>query len=207
MGAPYWIGPRETNTDSAWNHCILGEADLPGTITVRVKRSTKVDVQNPKGSDGAYVVDEGNDPATVTIDVLLRNEVDWEAWQLELPKITSTAPGKKREPLDISHPECSVFGVNSVYVTSISGEPPTAKGGKAYTIECVEYLPEPKKPKKKAKKGTAAKPVAPSALNAANLLVFSNFTSDRDAYIRDQNFDPVGPDAMARAFAPPQQQG
>src|SRR3990167_2389901 len=204
MPAPYWIGPAETNTAAAWNHCILGAAALPGLVTVTVKRSTKVDVQNPKGADGAYVVDEGADPAAITIDVQLVTQSDWEAWQIELPKIAGTTPGKKREPLEIYHPECSVFGVAAVYVTSVSGDAPTARGGKSYTIECIEYLPAPKKPKSKAKKGAAAKPKqqTPTIFNAPNVLSLTNFTSDRDAMIRDQNFDPVGPDAMAKAFEP-----
>jgi len=160
MTTPHWVEDAGADGDSPWNHCLLGDVELPGIIEVTVNRSSQLDEQNPKGLDGAFVVDEGSNLARVTISVLLLTKQHLLDYERAYAKIYPKTHGKKRDPLGILHPECTLKGVESVIIESIDGDPPKARSGKREIIECLEYITEPKKPKKKTGKGSAAKPAS-----------------------------------------------
>lgn len=140
--APFWGG--DTIEESAWNFCWLGEDLLPGIVEVTCPKTRSVDVKKQKGTDGAELEDTGYEPAKVTIKLKITDAEQWEAWLAVLPKIDPQKPGGLRQPLAILHPEPNSMGVTTVYVTTISGDPPTARSGKTITIECLQWFPAPK---------------------------------------------------------------
>ena len=148
MTQPYWVGNQQTEAETtAWNTVILGAVFLPGVCTVTCTTGRDIDVKKEKGKDGAYLTDQGNDPADVKIVVVLPTKADWKIWLQVLPEIHPRRAGGARSPLEILHPEPNTLGIRNITIKSIKGAPPTARGGKTYEIECMEWFPEPKKPK------------------------------------------------------------
>jgi hypothetical protein len=135
----------------AWNFCRIGGKLLPGIVEVTCDKSRKVDKQSPKGTDGNFLKDEGYDGGKVTIKVTIINDEQWQAYQELLPSIDPEQVGGLKRPHEILHPEPNSKGIKTVFVTKISGSPPTAKSGKVETIECEQWFPAPK-PKKSSDK-------------------------------------------------------
>lgn len=142
MSVPFWGG--DLPEEHGWNFVWLGDALLPGVATVTCKKERSVDVKKRKGDDGAELEDTGYEPAQVTIKLKITNADEWAAWQEVRPKFDPQKAGGLRQPLAILHPEPNAMDVNEVYVTSIEGDPPTARSGKLITIECLQWFPAPK---------------------------------------------------------------
>lgn len=153
MAQPNWIESPEL-----WNTVILGPAILPGVCVVTSEKGRDVDFKKSPGQDGGTDTDKGSTAGEVTI-VCTFAARQWEEWVAILPHIDPNRPGATTSPLDIRHPEPNSRGIRSVRVLSISGNAPTARGGKSYTIKCREWFPAPK-PVKTAPK----KPVTPMDL-------------------------------------------
>ena len=150
MGAqPFWVD--EGGDEQAWDFCWLGEDLLPGLVEVEAGKSRDVDVQKNKGTDGAALSDDGYVPAAVTITLRMWTREQWAAWQDVYPKIDPQRPGGLRQPLSIVHPEPNHRGIDTIYVTSISGSSPRRGGVKTETIECLQWFPAPKPVKKSTK--------------------------------------------------------
>lgn len=166
--APYWAD--DSLESNLWNFVWLGASLLPGIATVTVRKSRALDVQRGKGSDGAYIVDHGNEPASVSISLLITNKTEWDAWVAVLPSIDPQKNGGTKTPLDISHPEPNSMGITTVYVKDISGNPPTALSGKRIEIECIQWVEAPKQTNAtKTPKGTAPAIVIPQTPDSADL--------------------------------------
>jgi len=147
MKAPYWgslVG------QALWNVCVIAEKAVPGIVTVQAKKGRDVEVKKSKGNNNATSTDNGAANGTVTIETVIYNESQWLLWQEFLPTIDPNRPGATSQPLGIIHPETQARGITSIFVTDIVGEPPTGRGGKRFTISCIEYAPKPKPPKKKS---------------------------------------------------------
>jgi hypothetical protein len=159
---PGWTGASGADA-AAWNTCDLGRVRIPGIVTVSAEKGRDVDFKKAKGQDGGTTQDNGATQGKVTIDVILPRESHWDEWQRILPAIDPVKVGGVKKPLEISHPEPNSRGIRSVYVTMIRGMPPTARGGKRFQIECLEWFPAPKTTKG-AKKGA----IPESFLNRAS---------------------------------------
>jgi hypothetical protein len=151
MGAiPYW-GDRDEGEDEdarSWDFCWLGDDLLPGVATVEVTDNGRdVDVQKPKGSNGVSLKDNGVGAAKVKITLQIYTGTQYDAWLKLRKRIDPKNAGGIREPKTISHPETDEAGVKGVYVKQIQAAPPTAKSGRTYTIDCVEWFPQPVKAK------------------------------------------------------------
>jgi hypothetical protein len=160
MTLPYWAD-NDPAQAAAWNTCVLGSVQLPGICIVKAKKGRHFDTKKAKGQDGYTSKDNGATEGKVTISMTLATRADWIAWQKVRPLIDPNRPGATRSPLEIKHPECADRGIINVYVVEIEGEPPTARGGKRFTIDCTEWFPQAKTSKgagKDAKALPAAKP-------------------------------------------------
>lgn len=142
---PYWLG--DTEEEHRWDFCYLDNQLCPGISKVTVEKSRDVDVQKPPGSDGANLSDKGYNPAKVTVELWIYTREQWEAWQDLREKIDPQRAGGLRTPISISHPEPNGLGIDTVYVQSLSGAPPSAAHGKIERIECIQWFkaPEPAK--------------------------------------------------------------
>ncbi len=152
---PCWGG--DTPDSAAWDVVGLGGKRLPGIATVSVSnRGRNIDAQASKGTDGVELKDNGLTPAKITIKLKLF-EHHWSDWLAVLPTIDPQRPGAMRQPLKIEHPEPNSVAIDTVYVTSIDGEPPDVVTGKIVTIECIQWFPRPKATKtSKTPKGKTA---------------------------------------------------
>lgn len=144
---PTWTGSGGP-ADDAWRTVILGNVRIPGLCTVSsLKCGIDVKTKKAKGADGPTSQDNGVDASKFVIDIWL-NEKSWPEWLKVVGQIHPRRPGRKRAPLEIKHPEPNVLGITLVRILSITGTPPTARGGKKYRIEVEEWFDEPKPVKK-----------------------------------------------------------
>ncbi len=149
--APFWMD--DTAEGAAWNFCWLGDDLLPGRSVVSAEGPTHdIDVQKSKGSDGANLEDNGFKPGSCTVELTIFTSEQWDAWLQVLPHIDPQKPGALTRPLQITHPEPNLLGIQSVTVQKISGSPPSG-GKKVYRIQCIQWFPavKPSKTDKKPK--------------------------------------------------------
>ena len=142
MGEPFWGGSAEDA--AAWDACWLGDDFLPGIVEVEVDKSRDVDEKKSKGQDGPRLSDDGYPAARVVITLRIWTAEQWDEWQEVYSRIDPQRPGALREPLTILNAETRYRGIDTVYVTRITGRTPQQGGVKTETIECLQWFPEPK---------------------------------------------------------------
>jgi hypothetical protein len=155
---PGWSGAGGT-FDAAWRTVVLGDVVLPGVCTVNgLGCGVDIDTKKAKGQDCPTSKDNGVDASKFSIEVWL-TERDWPRWVEVVGRIHPRRPGRERAAVEIQHPEPNVLGITHVRILAIHGFAPTAKGGKKYRIDVVEYFdaPKPVKDTKKVKHITAQK--------------------------------------------------
>lgn len=144
---PTWSGAGGP-ADDAWNTVVLGDVALPGTCSVKgLDCGLKNEHRRKRGQDGATSRDLGVEPSKFTIEVIL-TEDDWPAWLVAFPKINPRTVGRLRQPVEITHPDVNLFGIQQVRIVKIQTEPPTARAGKVYKILVEEWFDEAKDQKK-----------------------------------------------------------
>jgi hypothetical protein len=135
-----------TDDAFAWGVCSLGQYKLPGLAKVKPESSRKIDVKAVPGSDGGSITDKGYEGAKVTIELVMWLKSHREALATIIPAISPRKAGKKREAFDIVHPAAALHGIRSVMIQSIKGPiVGSIEGTKELTIECLEWMPQPKK--------------------------------------------------------------
>jgi len=138
-----------------WDTLIIGGEVWPGVPTVTVEATRAVDLQKKKGDDGANLVDQGYEPAKVTLTLRLWMQDQWDELQRLLPTVHPRRKGGIRTPVDIVHPATQLVGVRQIYITKI-GSPTADKGVLTIVLDAVEWFPQPKPAKAKTKKSKAA---------------------------------------------------
>lgn len=140
---PTWTGSGGPG-DAAWRTVILGDVALPGICTVSgLECGVDIDTKKAKGHDAPTSKDNGVEASKFWIEVWL-TESTWPLWLAVVDKIHPRRPGRERAAVEIKHPEPNVLGITHVRILKVSGTPPTARGGKKYRIDVVEYFAEPK---------------------------------------------------------------
>jgi hypothetical protein len=144
---PENIGKNPGITKGPWDYVVLGGQVVPGVAIVDVSMGTGLDIQKPKGGKRATIVDDGDPPAEVEIKLLLQSD-DMEAFRDFIMPILRE-PGKNggRQPLEISHPNCELWGIDTIAVGNISSPSPQSGGLMTITINATEWVaaPEPVK--------------------------------------------------------------
>lgn len=193
MSQPFWTSPE-------WNNVTIGDVTLPGLqIVRRFKCGSRIEKTQTKGRNQAALKDHGQDPAPITIEVILATREHWDAWVAVVPRILPRKEDATKHPKDIVYPDLTLLGIKSVVVESIEPEPPTSSGAKRYIINCVQWVPEPKKKVAQSKSSLEAAPKGtlsrPAVQKTAEQLAFT----------------PTGLEAMNRVFdamgPPPEETG
>jgi hypothetical protein len=145
---PGWSGAGGTQ-DAAWRQVVLGDVFLPGVCTVNgLECGVDIDTKKGKGHDRPHSTDNGVNASKFNIEVWL-TEKDWEYWTSIVDKINPRM-NRQRGPLEIIHPEPNALGITHVRILSLSGSAPTARGGKKFRIDVVEWFDAPPIPVKGA---------------------------------------------------------
>ena len=113
---------------------------MPGTPTVEIEDSWKIDFQKPKGKDGYKVKDEGYEGADVDISIVITTLEELTALAKILPTIRPAKKGGKRQPLEIQHPTALVAGVSTIAIQKIKIRQPSARDGWVIEIKAKEWL-------------------------------------------------------------------
>jgi len=133
-----------------WDTIYLGGVRWPGIASVSGKGiARRIDVKRSKGSDGARLKDEGNDPAEFSISIMIYNQGDWVELQQLLPTVSPRRPGGPRSPIGVIYPSLQVLGITTCYIKAV----PVFALDKTtqqltVTLECIEWIPRPKPVKK-----------------------------------------------------------
>lgn len=152
---PQNIGIGPGITKGPWDYVVLGGQVVPGVARVTVDSGSGLDVQKPKGGKKATIVDNGDPPAKVTIELeLLPGDVE-EFRDFIIPILRPRGKNSGRAPLEIQHPNCEMWGIGIIAVDTIKSPPPKSGGTMTLTINAYEWAPgpEPVKRVEKVKSG------------------------------------------------------
>lgn len=133
------------NTDTAqgpWNTLVLGDLVFPGILLSLVPSITyDYDVKKAKDRDKAYVAYTGTKARTINATLLLYSEEQYQKFITDIvPDFNVKANGGVNAPFTITHPQCEIWGIRQVVVTSISPGMPNSSGGWPIAIGLLEYV-------------------------------------------------------------------
>lgn len=147
--------PFFTDDPASYDRVVFGGIELPGIAEIEdLEVSSRWDIKEAPGTDGATETYKGYTPASFSIRVRLWEPEHYRIWQNVLSQIRPR-PGKSAPgALDVTHPDTAIWGIKAAIVTSIRGP---LKGGatndeRHFVIACREYFA----PKKKNVTGTAS---------------------------------------------------
>jgi hypothetical protein len=155
--------------ENAWDRVQLGDYVLPGLWTASATPALKLDIQAPKGYDGAAVITRGYLPAGITLTGLLWTPLQWRRMQEIFPAIwtrpfkvaandvvigkggkvsasekdTGQIVGKQRS-LTVTNPALNFLGITALVIERPTPPVPHAiPGVRQMTFQCIEYVAEP----------------------------------------------------------------
>lgn len=154
--------------ENPWDRVQLGEYVLPGLWTATATPSLQIDIQNPKGFDGAAIITRGYRPAGITLTGLLWTPFQWRRMQEIYPAIW-TRPFKiaaqdvvlgkkskastqvdqglivgKQRSLTVVNPALNFLGITALVIERPTPPAPHAiPGVRQMTFQCVEYVAQP----------------------------------------------------------------
>jgi hypothetical protein len=141
MPLPNW------NKTGEWDTFYLAGRPLAGVARVDVNLDSGLDVQKPKGGKKAAIRDQGTPPAEIKVELELTH-AQLETLEAQVNLLRPRAVKGVREPLEASHPNLKLWGINIVTVGKISSPTPRAGGSFTVTIDMVEWVKTPKKQNK-----------------------------------------------------------
>ena len=184
--------------DNAWDRVQLGDYVLPGLWTASATPALKLDIQSPKGFDGAAIITRGYLPAGITLTGLLWTPFQWRRMQEIFPGIW-TRPFKvaaqdvvlkkggavsaaqkdqgqivgQQRSLTVVNPALNFLGITALVIERPTPPVPHAiPGVRQMTFQCIEYVAPP--------------PILPSAVKvtkgqARGPNAFDKAIADKDA--------------------------
>lgn len=153
---PENIGKNPGITKGPWDYVVLGGQVVPGVAVVDVTMGTGLDIQKPKGGKRATIFDDGDPPAEVSIKLLLQSDEMEGFRDFIMPMLREPGKNGGRQPLEITHPNCELWGIDTIAVGNISSPSPESGGLMTITISATEWVaaPEPVKAKTAVKTNT-----------------------------------------------------
>lgn len=145
MPAPSWV------TTEDWEVLYLGGKRMPGVARVEVSIASGLDIQKPKGAKRARIRDTGTPPAELQIELEF-NADELPGLDLAIGMLRPRAAFAPRSPLQISHPQARLWGVNNVVIGPVGAPQPSAGSSYRLKISSTEWVPETKKVKKASTK-------------------------------------------------------
>lgn len=108
----------------AYTSIALGENVFPfdsreGTVTFDPECSRALDVAKPHGKDAPKITDKGKEAPKVKLDLVWSYRIE-EATKAFLLAVSPHGPNGGI-PLDITHPDAEIFGIDSMIVERMSG--------------------------------------------------------------------------------------
>lgn len=172
--------------EEAWDVLKLGGKRIPGIARIQVRAPTGVDIQKASGKKKARVVDRGNEPAELTIEIEVEPSERGEL-QAAMNTLRPRNRSAAQKYLTIDHPAAAFWGINQVVIGDMGSPHPTPGGNFFLTFSAIEHDPQPakvKKPKPATDDGSwsndevdkLTNALAPSKANAAE----KNFTAPED---------------------------
>lgn len=131
-----------------WDACFVNGVQLPGICRVTVKRPSRLDVRKPPKFHKAVLVDQGQAPASGTIEMVLGfNSTgsqpygtaadQWNTWLAILDSIFGRK-AKTRDAFSVSHPEFQLAGISKVYLEDPGSLEGSGPGVRKITIPWYE---------------------------------------------------------------------
>ncbi len=122
-----------------WNRVVLGGLLLPGIATISVDLSEEIDVKKPKGKSGATTTVHGDNPASVSITLQLRNGAELTAWAKAIKALRPKKDAKSA--VRIMHPKTIIYGIEAVLISKIKDKENGHADDYSIQIECIEFRP------------------------------------------------------------------
>ncbi len=137
--APFW-----EDEPASWDVASLGGHVLPGLARIDgLELSSKWDVKEAAGTDGATETYQGYTPAPFQLVLRIWERAQWERWLSIAPKLRPR-PGKETPlPLDIVHPDLAVWNISRAILRKV--KPKKIPDFYEVSMELTEYFPQPKK--------------------------------------------------------------
>jgi hypothetical protein len=162
--------------ENPWDRVQLGEYVLPGIWTASATPSLQLDVQKPRGFDGAAVITRGYVPSGITLTGLLWTPFQWRRMQEIWPAIW-TRPHKvaaqdvvlekkgrissverdqgqivgSQRSLSVTNPALNFMRITALVIQRPTPPVPhSIPGVRQMTLQCLEYVAEPPAHKKSA---------------------------------------------------------
>lgn len=158
-----------TFAENPWDRVQLGDYVLPGLWTASAAPALKLDIQAPKGFDGAAIITRGYLPPKIYLTGLLWTPYQWRRMQEILPAVW-TRPFKvaaqdvvldkkgkvsavekdqglivgTQRSLAVVNPGLNFVGITTLVIESIAAPTPhSIPGVRQISFQCVEYVAEP----------------------------------------------------------------
>lgn len=152
-----FFGEVVDNGATYWDIIIIANIDFLGFVEVTGGVSRDIQINKPKGADGATITDNGYKLANLDITLSIVTQFDWDSFQNDLlPLIHPRRKGGPRTPVVFTHPAMNVLGITRIYFTQIGA----LKVGKdkigTINLKAIEWAAAPKVVKKAAGKGHTA---------------------------------------------------
>jgi hypothetical protein len=152
-----------------WDRVQLGDYVLPGLWTATATPALKLDIQSPKGFDGAAIITRGYLPAGITLTGLIWTPYQWRRMQEIYPaiwtrpfkvaaqdvvldkhgKVSAVEKDKgqivgTQRSLQVTNPALNFLGICALVIERPTPPVPHAiPGVRQMTFQCIEYVPEP----------------------------------------------------------------
>lgn len=133
-----------------WDKVTFGDVVCPGIAEVSLKLSADIDKRKAKGVKKSRAIDRGTKPAKLSIRLTLTagqlEEFRSKIVPLLFPKGKDTA----QDPIQVSHPECDLWGIHLFIIEDVDSSAPGARGGfKVISIDGLEWVAAPAEVKPK----------------------------------------------------------
>lgn len=141
--------PDWTKTED-WDALYLGGRRVPGVATVQVKLGGGIDTKKSKGRKRSKPKDVGIEPARLEIEMELQPS-EIEAFETFVRVLRPIQRGTPREPIEITHPQARLWGINVVLIGDIEVPHPGPGGDLFVSFVAIEWA-KPDKVKKASDK-------------------------------------------------------
>jgi hypothetical protein len=137
-----------------WEVVFLGGKRMPGVANVEISLPSGLEVLKARGKKKARIRDGGSPPAEVniTLELLPAEMPDLER---VVDLLRPRSPKGAKLPLEITHPNARLWGVNVVKIKTIGSPTPGPGGSFELKISALEHSETPTK----VKKAKTTKPV------------------------------------------------
>lgn len=163
MPSPY------TNAE-AYDKLVLGTIPSPGVVTISGHDDTTPwKINSAKGTTGASMTRNGQDPRTFDASFLLVTDADFDDWESFQAVVDSLSAAPKPFALAVYHPDLARQRFTEVTKAMVGGMVHDGRGGATVKVKFIEYKPPKKRPaaSPNAKPGAVSGPTATPDPNAA----------------------------------------